>query len=133
MPTPAQIDEQIAHEREAIRCGIDKLYKDTQKLSEREYASATVYGVSSITAAQEVVAKAILDTFKNRIARGKNGQAFADIMSHLSQFNDEKQVHILANIALKAVELDFLHVRHSTEKSKPRRIPALSGAEQLLK
>ena len=64
MPTPAQIDEQIAHEREAIRCGIDKLYKDTQKLSEREYASASVYGVSSISAAQKSVADAILKTFE---------------------------------------------------------------------
>ena len=76
MPTPAQIDEQIAHEREAIRCGIDKLYKDTQKLSEREYASATVYGVASISAAQKAVADTILKTFNYAIVRGKSGVAF---------------------------------------------------------
>ena len=91
MPTPAQIDEQINHEREAIRCGIDKLYKDTQSLAEREYASASVYGVASINAAQKGVADAILDTFQYRVTRGRNGQYYAEIMSHLSQFNDESR------------------------------------------
>jgi DNA-directed RNA polymerase len=116
MPTPAQIDEQIAHEREAIRCGIDKLYKDTQKLTEREYASASVYGVASISAAQKSVADVILKTFSN-LQQRKNGQYFADIMSHLSQFNDEKQAHILANIALKRTfDLVFSQKRKDSNK-----------------
>ena len=36
MPTTAQIDEQIAHERNAIKCGIEKLYKNTDKLAQRD-------------------------------------------------------------------------------------------------
>jgi hypothetical protein len=44
MATPEQIDEQIKLEREAIQCGIDKLYKNTRLSEEREYASSSVYG-----------------------------------------------------------------------------------------
>ena len=101
MPTPAQIDEQIQHERDAIRCGIDKLYKDNKKLLEREYASATVFGCASIAEAQGAVAEAILKTFNYAVVRGKSGVAFADIVKHLIQFNTEEQAHMLANIALK--------------------------------
>ena len=57
MPTPAQIDEQIALERECIKCGIEKLHKNTRNNEEREYASASVYGCASIKAAQDGVAK----------------------------------------------------------------------------
>ena len=116
MPTPAQIDEQIQHERDAIKCGIDKLYKDTRKLVEREYASATIYGVSSIAAAQDIVANRILETFAN-LQQRKNGQYYADIISHLSQFNDEKQAHMLANIALKRTfDLVFSQKRKDSKK-----------------
>ena len=101
MATPAQIDEQIQHERDAIQCGIDKLLKDNEKLIDRNYASATVFGVSSISEAQSIVAQTIVDTFEYQIKRGKNGVAYADIHTHLTQFNDIKQANILANIALK--------------------------------
>lgn len=101
MATPAQIDEQIALERECIRCGIDKLHKDTYKSEEREYASSSVYGNSSIKAAQENVAQRILETFEYSITRGKSGVAFADVHKYLNQFNDEQEAHKLANIALK--------------------------------
>ena len=72
MPTPAQIDEQVKHEREAISCGISKLHKDTQRAEEREYASSSVYGKASIQAAQEEVANAILHKFYTRIIEGNN-------------------------------------------------------------
>ena len=36
MATPDQIQEQVQLEREAIKCGIDKLNKNTEKLIERE-------------------------------------------------------------------------------------------------
>ena len=101
MPTIYEIDEQIAPERECISCGVDKLHKDTRKAEEREYASSSIYGNSSIQAAQEHVAKLILDTFEYSITRGKSGVAYVDIAHHLSQFNEEKEAHKLANIALK--------------------------------
>ena len=52
MPTHDQIKEQIEHERDAIKCGVEKLMKNTRKSEEREYASSSIYGVSSISAAQ---------------------------------------------------------------------------------
>jgi DNA-directed RNA polymerase len=100
LATPAQIAEQVAHEREAIRCGIERLDKDTRKAEEREYASSSIYGRASIKAAQEAVAQAIRDTF-SRVTERKNGQHFAEIKQYLIQFNTEEESHKLANIALK--------------------------------
>ena len=48
MLTQAQIDEQKAFERRQISGGLDKLERDTRKLEEKAYASATNYGRSSI-------------------------------------------------------------------------------------
>ena len=48
MPTPAQIDEQIQLERDAIAQGLKKLHKNTRDLEGKEYASATVYGAGYI-------------------------------------------------------------------------------------
>jgi hypothetical protein len=48
MPTPAQIDEQIKLERQAIAQGLSKLRKNTRQLEERSYASASIYGIASI-------------------------------------------------------------------------------------
>ena len=117
MPTPAQIEEQIKHEREAIKCGIAKITKQTRKAEEREYASSTVYGVSSIAAAQELVAVKILETFKRMVIQGKSGVAYADISQYLIQFNDPEQCHVLANIALKRLfDLVFSHKRSDAKR-----------------
>ena len=48
MPTPAQIDEQINHERDAIAQGLKRLRENTKRLEEKEYASASVYGITTI-------------------------------------------------------------------------------------
>ena len=101
MPTRAQIAEQVAHEREAIRCGVDKLLKQTEKAEHREYASATVYGRASITEAQAHIAEEILKTFAKQVNEGRNGQSYAEIKQYLQQFNNPEDANILANIALK--------------------------------
>ena len=49
MLTQEQIDEQQAFERGQIRGGLDKLRKNTDKLEEKIYASATVYGSACVT------------------------------------------------------------------------------------
>jgi len=48
MPTPAEIDEQIQLERDAIAQGLKRLHKNTYDLENKSYASATVYGAASI-------------------------------------------------------------------------------------
>ena len=48
LATPAEISAQVDLEREQIRQGLKKLRENTEKLEEKEYASASVYGVASI-------------------------------------------------------------------------------------
>ncbi len=46
--TTSQIDEQQKLEREAISKGLKRLTDQTIKLEDQSYASATIYGISSI-------------------------------------------------------------------------------------
>tara|TARA_B100000035_G_scaffold109851_1_gene93244 strand:+ start:164 stop:2500 length:2337 start_codon:yes stop_codon:yes gene_type:complete len=80
--TPAQIEEQVNFERDAIRLGLERLRKNTRDLEEKTYASATVYGCSSISTLLPIVTKRIEDTNK-RIREGKIGVAFKEIHQHL--------------------------------------------------
>ena len=82
MPTPAQIEEQVNFERDAIRLGLERLRKNTKDLEEKTYASATVYGCSSISTLLPLVTKRIEDTNK-RIREGKIGVAFKEIHQYL--------------------------------------------------
>ena len=59
MPTPAEIDEQIALEREQIRQGLKDLERNTEQLEQKEYASAAIYGVASVQTLIPLVADKI--------------------------------------------------------------------------
>ena len=83
MPTPAQIDEQIRLERDQIAQGLKRLRDNTSKLEEKSYASATVYGISSIDTLLPLVVNHINDTFQKRINEGHNGKAFKEIHQYL--------------------------------------------------
>tara|TARA_R100000781_G_scaffold34873_1_gene24980 strand:+ start:1921 stop:4257 length:2337 start_codon:yes stop_codon:yes gene_type:complete len=83
MPTPAQIDEQIKLERDQISQGLKRLRDNTTKLEEKSYASATVYGISSIDALLPVVVERIQST-TNRIKEGKTGRSFKEIQRYLA-------------------------------------------------
>jgi DNA-directed RNA polymerase len=82
MPTPAQIDEQLALERRGIACGRQRLLDNTKRMEARSYASAAVYGAPSINAALPAVAAVIEDTVL-RIHKGQNGIDFATIHKYL--------------------------------------------------
>lgn len=97
MATPQQINEQIQLEREGIESGVLELEKNTTKLQDKEYASATIYGCSSVNAAMKDVTLNIKDTIDYKVKRGKNGVAFKDIHDYLLDIEPE----VLANIALK--------------------------------
>ena len=73
MPTPAQIDEQIELEREQIRQGLKLLRENTEKLEQKNYASASVYGVVSIEQLLPVVVARIQET-NNRIREEKQAE-----------------------------------------------------------
>ena len=109
MPTPAQIDEQIQLEREAISQGLKRLHKNTYDLENKSYASATVYGAASIDTLLPLVVARIEDT-TNRIKEGKTGASFKEIQQYLAD------VEPLAAAAL-AVKLTFDKVFSYKEKS----------------
>jgi DNA-directed RNA polymerase len=109
LPTPAQIDEQIQLERDAIAQGLKKLHKNTRDLEGKEYASATVYGAASIdTLLPLVVAR--IEATTNRIKEGKTGAAFVEIQKYLAD------VEPLAAAAI-AVKLTFDKVFSYKERS----------------
>jgi DNA-directed RNA polymerase len=96
MATPAQINEQVELERESIRQGLKKLQENTRRLEEKSYASASVYGISSIDALMGPLVEKIKDT-NSRIHERKNGVAFKEI----SQFLADVEPLAAAAIALK--------------------------------
>ena len=82
MATPAQIEEQVNFERNAIKEGVERLNKNTKDLEGKSYASATVYGCSSISTLLPLVTQRIEDT-NDRIRSRKNGRAFAEVHKYL--------------------------------------------------
>ena len=110
MPTPAQIDEQIQLERDAIAQGLKKLHKNTRDLEGKEYASATVYGAASIDTLLPLVVARIEATVEYAIKKGKTGAAFKEIQKYLAD------VEPLAAAAL-AVKITFDKVFSYKEKS----------------
>ena len=83
MPTPAEIDEQIQLERDAIAQGLKRLHKNTRDLEAKSYASATVYGVASIdTLLPLVVAR--IEATTSRLRKGNAGIAFREIQQYLA-------------------------------------------------
>jgi DNA-directed RNA polymerase len=84
LPTPAQIEEQVALEREQIRQGLQRLRDNTKKLQEQSYASATVYGVASIDALLPKLVEYIEQTSEYRLNRG-TGHNFDIIKNYVSK------------------------------------------------
>ena len=109
MPTPAQIEEQIQLEREAISQGLKRLHKNTYDLENKSYASATVYGVASIDTLLPLVVARIEGT-TTRLTKGEAGKAFKEIKQYLAD------VEPLAAAAL-AVKLTFDKVFSYKDKS----------------
>lgn len=96
MITQAEIETQIAFEREAIAHGINRLHKSIQELEDKSYASASVYGVASIDALLPILIKYIEDTTHDRLTRGR-GYQFQLIKTYVSSL----EVLASATIALK--------------------------------
>ena len=82
VPTPVQISEQLQLERDQIRLGLDKLHENTRRLEDKQYSSATVYGVASIETLLPLVVAEIERT-NDRIHSRSNGPLFAEIAPFL--------------------------------------------------
>ena len=102
MPTPAQIDEQIALEREQIKQGLKEFRDNTYKLEEKSYASASIYGVVSIDQLLPLVVARIEETY-TRIRQGSAGVAFAEIIQYLKELEPEAAAAIALKVTFDKV------------------------------
>ena len=114
MATPAQIDEQVQFERDAIKQGLKRLHENTKRLEESSYASASVYGISSIDTLLPLVTERIRST-NNRIHEGKTGRAFREIKEYLSTVEPLAAAAIALKVTFDKV---FSHVDDSNKLVK---------------
>jgi DNA-directed RNA polymerase len=102
MATPAQIEEQIQLERDAIAQGLKKLRENTRKLEERSYASASVYGVATIDALLPLVVARIEETY-SRITERKNGATFKEIRKYIADLEPLASAAIACKVTMDKV------------------------------
>ena len=102
MPTPAQIDEQINHERDAIAQGLKRLRENTKNLEDKSYASASIYGITTIDALLPLVVERIKETNK-RIHEGHTGQSFKEIHQYLADIEPLAAAAITCKITIDKV------------------------------
>ena len=102
MPTPAQIDEQINHERDAIAQGLKRLREQTRTLEDKQYASASIYGVTTIDALLPLVVNRIKQT-NNRIHEGHTGVSFREIKQYLADIEPLAAAAITCKITIDKV------------------------------
>lgn len=102
MPTPAQIEEQVQLEREQIRQGMKKLHNNTRELEAKDYASASVYGVSSVETLIPLISKRIERT-TDRIHERKVGALFKEIHQFLAPIEPEAAAAIAAKVTFDTV------------------------------
>jgi DNA-directed RNA polymerase len=96
MATPSEIQQQIELEREALSCGKERLHASLQRLQEKSYASASVYGTASISSALPSVIEDI-DSCRAKLRKGQAGQYFRPVAEHL----DNLESLAIATIGLK--------------------------------
>jgi DNA-directed RNA polymerase len=118
MPTPAQIEAQVQLERDQIRQGLKRLRDNTQKLEQRSYASATVYGVASIDALLPALTERIEET-THRIHQRKTGVAFKEINRYLAD---------LEPLAAAAIALKLTFDKVFSFKDKSDQLVEVCGA-----
>ena len=102
MATPAEISAQVELEREQIRQGLKKIRDNTQKLEDKEYASATAYGVASIEQLLPLVVARIQST-NDRIRERKTGRAFKEIIQYLADIEPEAAAAIACKVTFDKV------------------------------
>lgn len=113
MATPTQIEEQVQLERTAISQGRLQLKKNTQKLEDQAYASATVYGNHLVKGLTPLLAAKIEET-RLTYRAGGNGPHFREV----AQYLDDMEAEVLATITIKVV-IDQLFVSKSLGNTRP--------------
>jgi len=96
METHTNLHRQFLLEQEAISCGRQRLHDSMKKLEEKSYASASVYGVSSIREALPYLITKVEET-KFKLKTGQAGKFYKDIALYL----DDLEPLAIATIMLK--------------------------------
>ena len=109
MATPAQIEEQVQFERDAIKQGLKRLRENTRRLEESNYASATVYGISSIDTLLPLVTERIRST-TNFINKGRAGQSFREIKQYLKDVEPLAAAAITLKVTFDKVFSAFTNI-----------------------
>ena len=111
MATPSQIQRQVQLEQEAISCGRQRMYEAVQKLEEKSYASASVYGTASISAALPLVIKELEESFKKISKKGRAGQYYQPVIEYLLPI----EPLAIATIALKVTFDQVLSMKRDSD------------------
>ena len=111
MPTPFQIEEQVQLERDQIAQGLKRLRTNTQQLEDKSYASATVYGISSIDTLLPIVVRRIEETTHDRLTRG-TGHQFQLIKDYVSKLEPLASAAIACKLTFDKV---FSHKEGSNQ------------------
>ena len=98
----ADIAAQIKLERQQIAQGLKQLRDNTSKLEDKDYASASVYGVASIEQLIPLVVERI-DHTNHRIHEGKTGVAFREIRHFLKDIEPEAAASIACKVTFDKV------------------------------
>ena len=109
MATPQQIAQQVQLERDQISHGLKRLRKNTKDLEDKSYASATIYGITSIDTLLPIVVKRIKDTTHDRLTRG-TGYQFQLIKDYVSKLEPLAAAAISCKVLFDKV---FSHKRDS--------------------
>ena len=102
MPTPSQIDEEFLFERKLIDGGLEKFRKDTLKLEKASYASATVYGSSSIENLLPIFIKYIKEKTAKRL-KNASGHRLHLLHNFILQIDPESAAAIASKIVFDKV------------------------------
>ena len=102
MATKAEIHEQVELEREQIRQGLKQLRDNQRKLEDKEYASASVYGVASIEQLLPLVVGRIQET-NDYIHTRHVGRAFKEIKQYLADIEPEAAAAIACKVTFDKV------------------------------
>ena len=102
MATPAQISEQVELERDQVRQGLKRLRDQTRKLEEKEYSSASIYGIATIDTLLPLMVELIKNT-NNRIHEGHTGKSFKEIATYLCDLEAEAAAAIACKIAIDKI------------------------------
>ena len=102
MATKAQIAEQVQLERDQIAQGLKRLRDNTRQLEEKDYASASIYGVVGVDTLLPLLVARIKDT-AYRIHKGHGGAHFKEIQHYLADIEPEAAAAIACKLTFDKV------------------------------